>query len=331
MSKVRWGILGAANIGRRVIPAIHAAHNAEVVGVASRSVERASTYASELGIPHVFESYEALIASDSIDAIYNPLPNGEHAKWSIACAKAGKPCLCEKPLARDAAEAQTMVTAFEEAQVLLAEAFMYRFHPQHAIVKQLLEDGAIGKVQMVSAAFTFSIENENDIRLLPNQGGGGLLDVGCYCLDALRLVLGEEVSGGFAQATFHAHSGVDEMLSALIQFPSGIQGHFDCGFRASLAEYYELRGTEGRIRVEPAFVPHPEHETQIHYWKGQNQLDYQPVTVPAANQYVLMIEEFSAALLEKRAFRFPVQSAVSNLRVMDNLLASAHKQRFLNF
>ncbi|MFZ4815179.1 MAG: Gfo/Idh/MocA family protein [Phototrophicaceae bacterium] len=322
--KIRWGILGAARIGRRVIPAIHNAPNAEVVAVASRSRERAEAYAKEHGIPKVFDTYEAMLNSGEIDAVYNPLPNHQHAPMSIAAAEAGLACLCEKPLALNASEAQSMVDAFAERGQLLAEAFMYRFHPQHDRVRALIADGAIGKLQMIDAAFTFNIADEQDIRMFPEMGGGGIYDVGCYCINSIRLLTGEEPDGGQAFGRF-GKSDVDEMLSATLSFPSGVLAHFDCGFRALKTNYYDVRGTEGRIRVEPSYSMDTDQIATIHVWRGKADTP-ESITVPAVDQYQLMIEDFCDALLNKRPFRFPVEDAVKNMVVIDNLLASARGQ-----
>src|SRR5436190_18142703 len=149
--KIRWGILSTANIGKaRVIPAMQQTNNGKVVAVASRTLEKAQAFAAELNIPITYGSYEELIASPEVDAIYIPVPNSEHVPWSILCAEAGKPTLCEKPLARNAVEAQRIVDTFAEKGVLFAEAFMYRFHPQTVRVKEMVDSGAIGDIKAIS-------------------------------------------------------------------------------------------------------------------------------------------------------------------------------------
>src|SRR5690606_14602577 len=149
------------------------------------------------------------------------------AEWSIKCAEAGKPTLCEKPLASDAAEAQTMVDAFAERNILFAEAFMYRFHPQTQKVKALVDSGAIGTITVLNAAFDFAIGNEANIRLSQPLAGGSLMDVGCYCINVMRLMTGEEPVAGHAVARIGERTKVDETLTAVLDFPSGAVGHFD--------------------------------------------------------------------------------------------------------
>ncbi len=319
--KIRWGILSTANIGRgRVIPAIHQSNNGQVAAVASRNLEKAQAFATATNIPTAYGSYEALIEDPNIDAIYIPVPNSEHAEWSIRCAEASKATLCEKPLASNATEAQRIVDAFAARQVLFAEAFMYRFHPQTTHVKRMLADGAIGDLQTISATFTFPLRSEENIRLSKTLAGGAVMDVGCYCINVMRLMTGEEPIQAKAVARLGVQTEVDESLAGTLIFPSGVVGHFDCSLRAQRVHTYDLRGTEGRILVEEAFVPTAESATKIRVWQGDR---YQEITTPPINQYTLMVEDFADALLSNRPPRFKPQDAVANMQVIDALLASA--------
>lgn len=318
--KVRWGILSTANIGLgRVVPAIHDSANGEVVAVASRSLEKAQEFASKANIPTAYGSYEELLADPNIDAIYNPLPNSEHALWSMRCADAGKPTLCEKPLASDANEAQQMVDYFKARDLLFAEAFMYRFHPQTQQVKKLVDDGAIGQLTVMQASFTFVISDENNIRLSKPLAGGSLMDVGCYCVNVLRLMSGEEPDRVQAAARYGERSQVDEVLAGVLGFPSGVVGHFDCSLRTHFSHRYELRGTGGRILVDAGFVMGADSPTTIRLWQGD---DYQEIEIAPANSYQLMAEDFADALLNGRPPRYDPQDGVNNMHVIDRLLAS---------
>ena len=318
--KVRWGILSTANIGRRVIPAIHASRNGAVAAVGSRSLASAQAFASEQNIPRAHGSYEALLEDAEIDAIYIPLPNSMHAEWSIKCAAAGIPTLCEKPFASDAPQAQSIVDAFGERGVLLAEAFMYRFHPQHAKVKEILAAGGIGDLQTVSAAFTFPINDAANIRLSKPLAGGALMDVGCYCVNLMRFMTGEEPTLVKAVARFGDETGVDEALAGAVLFPSGVVGHLECGLRAQRQHSYTLKGTRGIISVPTSFVPDKRAETIVQHWQGD---DYSEHGIAAIDHYQLMVEDFADALLLGRAPRFPASDAVANMRVVDALLDSA--------
>ncbi len=317
---IRWGILSTANIGKaRVIPAMQQARNGKVVAVASRSLEKARAFADELGIPTAYGSYEELIAAPDVDAIYIPVPNSEHAQWSIRCAEAGKPTLCEKPLASDAAEAQTMVDAFAERGVLFAEAFMYRFHPQSVRVKQMVDDGAVGDVRVIESSFTFAAASEDNIRLNKSLAGGSLMDVGCYCVNVMRFLLGSEPTAARALATIGARSQVEESLTGVLAFPGDVLAHFDSSLRVHFVHSYELRGTRGRILVEQGFVMPKDAETTIRYWGEQG---YEEIRIPPANSYVLMAEDFADALIHNRPPRFAPQDGVANMQVIDRLYAS---------
>jgi D-xylose 1-dehydrogenase (NADP+, D-xylono-1,5-lactone-forming) len=319
--KIRWGILGTANIAyRRIVPAIQSSRNGVVTAVASRSLEKAQTFAAEKGIPTAHGSYEALLADPNIDAIYNPLPNSEHALWSIRAAEAGKPVLCEKPLASDAAEAGQIVDAFARHKLLLAEGFMYRFHPQTLKVKAMVESGAVGEVQQISASFTFALRSDENIRLSKALAGGGLMDVGCYPISLMRLLTGEEPSAVRALARIGQASEVDENLAGVLMFPSGVIGHFDCGVRAFRCQPAEVRGTTGRIVLEKAFTMEPNEQPVIRWWHGE---EYEEITLPAVNHYSLMFEAFGDALLEGKTYPFSPADAVANMRVIDQLRAAA--------
>lgn len=321
--KIRWGILSTANIGRkRVVPAMLDCQYGVVAGVASRNLDAAKDFAAEFNIPKSYGSYEELLADPEIDAIYNPLPNSMHAEWSIKAAEAGKPTLCEKPLASNAAEAQSMVDAFAARGVLFAEAFMYRFHPQTQLVKRMVEDGVIGDLRMIEAAFSFAIAAEDNIRLNKSLAGGGLMDVGCYCVNAIRLMSGAEPVEVKALAKFGEASGVDEMLTGIMDMGGSVMAHFDCSLRAKQTHTYSVRGTTGRIDVAEAFVMPPDRASIIGLWEGDN---YREISVPPANSYTLMADDFAQALIDGRPPKYAPSDGVANMAVIDRLYESAGK------
>lgn len=322
--KIRWGILGAANIGRKVIPAIHDAKNSVVSAVASRDQAKAQAYAAELNIPTAYGSYEALLNDPNIDAIYIPLPNGLHYEWSLKCAAAGKPTLCEKPLTANAAEARELVETFEQAGLTFAEAFMYRHHPMTRRVVQMVREGAVGQVSIITAAFTFPIRRETDVRLNNDLAGGALMDVGCYPVSLMRMVTGEEPDEALAIANFGGGSQVDETLSGVLHFPSGIIGHFDCGFRSFLTNSYEIRGTKGKINVEPSFTMPATQPSVIRLTRDENGASrVEEIEIPPANSYQLMVEDFAAAIQEKRPPLYDGRDAITQMHTIDMLYASA--------
>lgn len=318
---IRWGILSTASIGiKRVIPAIQKASNGIAHAITSRNYERASEVAEQFDIPVVYGNYEDLLADDTVDAIYIPLPNSMHMEWAIKCAQAGKPTLCEKPLASNATEAQQMVDAFAEADILLAEAFMYRFHPQNQRAQYMVGEGAIGEPYLMNASFCFRLTDEENIRLSRDLAGGAIMDVGCYCVNSMRFITGEEPTKAAAFARIGKTNGVDEDITGILEFPSGFRGHFDASLRTFRVHTYEVRGTRGRLLLPGSYVPAPDEATTIHYWHDDT---YEVIEIDPVDHYQLMVEDFADALLHSRPPRFAPQDAIHNMRVIDTLSASA--------
>ena len=253
--RLRWGVLSTANIGRAAVnPALQASRNGVLQAVASRDAERADAFAREHGIPRAYGSYEALIDDPDIDALYVPLPNSLHREWVIRAVGAGKHVLCEKPLALGAADCLEMAAAAEEAGVKLMEAFMYRFHPRIERVVDMIRDGHIGEVGAVRSTFTFRLRSPDNIRLDPSLGGGSLMDVGCYCVNVSRTIVGEEPHAVQATAQW-TERGVDEAFAGLLHFPGGAVAHFDCALTLERCERFEVAGSDGYLDVDHAFLP----------------------------------------------------------------------------
>lgn len=250
-SGLRWGILGAANIARQVGPALAA--GGTVVAVASRDEARARDFAATFGIPKIHGSYEALLADDDVDAIYNPLPNRLHAEWTIKAIQAGKHVLCEKPLAVTVDEAQAMIAAAEAAGVVLMEAFMYRFHPQIPTLKAIVEEGEIGELRLIRSTFSFFVKQPENIRLSAELAGGSLRDVGCYCVNFSRFLAGGEPERAIATAVFEG--GVDTLFAGTLEFPGGVIAQFDSGLRCASRAEAEIVGSRGRIVVPAPWKP----------------------------------------------------------------------------
>ncbi len=317
MTRLRWGILSTARIGvRRVIPAIQRSQTGVVSAIASRDADRAAEVASRFGIPRAHGTYEGLLADPEVDAIYNPLPNSLHAEWSIRAAEAGKHVLCEKPLARDAAEARRIVEACARAGVLLQEAFMYRFHPQTERLQQLVRDGAVGRPWVVRSGFSFTVGSQNDIRLIPELGGGGLLDVGCYCVNISRLLLGEPLQ---ANATAAYERGVDVRLAGMLTFSGGTAALLACGLRAPEQQFCEVVGEEGVITLPRPFLPGEDPALIFVRRKAQEER----IEIPGTDQYARMIDHFGECLRTGTPPRFSPEDAVANMRVIDLLRAAA--------
>lgn len=251
---IKWGILSTANIGRKlVIPALQRAENAEVIAIASRS-EKAFEVANELHIPKAYTSYQGLLEDEEVEAIYIPLPNHLHREWVLKAAQAKKHILVEKPAGLTTAEVNEMISACREQGVMLMEAFMYRFHAQHKRVKQLIDEGKIGEIQMIRASFSFQMRDPiTNIRMVPEYGGGALYDVGCYPINTFLYYLGLPESV-YAEATY-LNSKVETSATGILHYPNGIKALFDCSFTMHPRNAYEIIGTKGRIKVRYAYRP----------------------------------------------------------------------------
>ena len=291
------------------------------MAIASRDEARARSVAATLDIPTAYGSYEALLADPHVDAIYNPLPNSLHAEWTLKAAAAGKPVLCEKPLAVDSAQAQRMIDGAREHGVLLMEAFMYRFHPQHARVRELIDTGTIGELRFVRTAFTFMLEpfKPSNVRLQGDLAGGALMDVGCYTVNAARMLFGEEPRWASAQWDFRPEFNVEVSLAGILGFSAGRTAVFDCGFRAAGSGSYSAVGTTGQIDVPAAFVPAPD-DTIV---RIADSAGVREERIAGVDQYQLEAEEFADALLARRPLRIPAGDALGTLRAIEALHRSA--------
>ncbi len=319
MRPVRWAILGAARIAdSAVAPAIAATPDSVVLAIASRDADRARAFATKHGIARAYDSYADLLADPDIDAVYVPLPTAEHAPWAHACAAAGKAALIEKPFATTAAEAEAVVAAFAQRDLVVGEALMYRFHPLTRRGHELIVDGAVGRVATMRASFSVAIP-AGDIRWR-SAGGGALLDLGCYCVSVLRLMAGDEPDLTSARATW-AEPGVDAAFAGVLGFPCGALGHFACDLRAHFDCSYEIVGDTGRLRVDRgAMVAWPGEAFAIERWSAQGDTRE---TVAAADHYQLMVASFADAVRGDATYAVPPGESVANLRVMDALRADA--------
>jgi D-xylose 1-dehydrogenase (NADP+, D-xylono-1,5-lactone-forming) len=317
MSPLRWGILGTARINRALIPPLQVSARNRIEAVASRHAETAAAYAREWNIPRALGSYDALLADPGIDVVYNPLPNGLHAQWTIRAAQAGKHVLCEKPLALSVGDVDAIAAAAHAHGVVVAEAFMYRHHPQTLRVRDLVASGAIGRTRLVRGSFTFTLTRPGDVRLDPAMGGGALWDVGCYPLNFARFVLGSEpleVFGG--QQT--GKTGIDETFTAQLRFPGDVLVQFDCGFRAPFRAEMEFVGEEGTLLVPQPF--RPETDSTLRLTRGD---ETQSIAAPGPDRYLLEVEDMADAILEGKPSRVSLADSRANVAAIVALYESA--------
>jgi len=293
-----------------------------VVAVASRERVRGEAYAAERGIPRVHGSYEALLADADVDAVYVPLPNALHLPWALRALEAGKHVLCEKPLSARAADVEAAFDVAERCGRLLMEAFMWRYHPATEALARLVADGTVGRLRVARAAFAFALPADaEDVRWSAELEGGALMDVGCYCLSALRLLAGEpervsaeRVDGG---------DGVDARLAGLLRFPGDVLGTFDCGFDVPPRAAIEVVGEAGTIvSLDPWHGQAP--GLRILRSDGGAPED---VPVAAADPYALELEDFSRAVRGGGSPRLGRADAVGQARAIEALYRSAAEGR----
>lgn len=326
MSKLRWGILSTADIGMsKVTPAIQKAPNSEVVAIASRGMDRARTAADELSIPTAHGSYEDLLADDTVDALYIPLPNDMHAEWVFNAAAAGKHILCEKPLAMTAAQAAEMAETCDRAGVKLQEAFMYRHHPTWVEAKRIVDSGEIGELQAVQSWFSYYNDDPTNIRNRLENGGGAVMDIGCYNINLSRMLFGEEPVRIESAVRRDPTMGIDIVSSGILEFPGGGQATFSCSTRAESDQRVHIYGSEGEVEIEVPFNIPADRETRIFVTSGHGKpLEPKTTTVmfEASDVYAIQAELFANAVLDDLPVPVPVSDAVANMRVIEAVLAA---------
>ena len=310
---LRWGVLGVAKVLNRLRSAFHASRTATPVAIASRCLDKARCAARDHGFERPYGSYEELLADPQIDAVYIPLPNALHAEWTIKAAECGKHVLCEKPLCVTAGEAADVVAYCRTQGVRLMEGFMWPHHPRTHRIREMIDQGIIGQVRRVTAAFTFRMDpmDPRNVRLYPVLGGGSLLDVGCYPVAAIRWAMGAEPVRVFATGR-HAH-GVDIEVNCQFGFADGRSAAFDCGFTMPYRTWLEVVGTLGTIRVPRMWSPHPRATWEVEI-NGQPTVEH---VIEGEDQIVRMLDEFAAAVWEGRDPRPASDEAVKTLRVLD--------------
>jgi len=323
--KIRWGILSTAKIGVvKVIPAMKKSGNGEVTAIASRTLAKARNAASQLGIPKAYGSYEELLSDPDIDAVYNPLPNHLHVPWSLKALEAGKHVLCEKPVAMNAAEATALIrAAASHPSLKVMEAFMYRLHPQWIKAKSLTDQGTIGRLRTVHSFFSYYNIDPENIRNKADIGGGGLMDIGCYCISLSRFLFGKEPSRVSGMVENDPMTATDVLTSGMLDFGEG-SATFTCATQLIPYQRVTIFGTEGRIEIEIPFNAPPDKTTRLwlHDKTGIQEYLFDP-----CDQYTVQAEEFAKAIIEKTPVPTGLEDAVANMKVIDAILKSAESQR----
>jgi predicted dehydrogenase len=330
MDPVRFGVIGTAKIAvQKVIPAMQRSEHCRIVAIASRNPTRAQAAAEALGIPRAYGSYAELLQDPEIEAVYNPLPNHLHVPLSIEAAAAGKHVLCEKPIALSAEEAASLVAARDHAGVLIQEAFMVRCHPQWLRARALVREGRIGALRVVQGSFSYMNVDPANVRNQAGIGGGGLYDIGCYPIATSRFLFEAEPTRAASQIEYDPNFETDRLASVLLQFPTG-QALFYCSTQLVPYQRMQILGTEGRIEIEIPFNAPPDRPCRMFVDDGSGLGDASArlETFDVVNQYTLQGDLFARAIREGTPLPFPLEDAVSNMRVLDAVFRAGRSGRW---
>jgi predicted dehydrogenase len=317
--KVKWGVLGVASIAtRKVIPGMQKGSWSEITGIASRDLKKAQDAAASLGIPKAYGSYEEMLADPEIEAVYNPLPNHLHVPWSIKAAEAGKHVLCEKPLSLSVAEGRTLLEARDRCGVKIGEAFMVKTHPQWLRARDLIRKGVIGDLRAIVGAFSYFNRDPKNVRNVPEWGGGGMMDIGCYPITTSRFIFGEEPTRVAGLVERDPDFKTDRMASAILDFPSG-QAAFTCSTQMVPYQRMHFLGTTGRIELEIPFNAPLDRTTRIFIDDGRDVYGtgIRIETIPICDQYTLQGDAFSKAIREGGEVPVPLEDAIANMAVIE--------------
>jgi len=318
---LNWGLLSTARINRALITPLRASKRNHLLAVASRTQQSVDRYAREWKIPRAHGSYEALLADPEIDVIYNSLPNHLHAEWTIRAVEAGKHVLCEKPLALGVDEVDAMQEAARKHGRVVAEAFMYRHHPQTLKVQDLTRNGSLGALKLIRGSFSFVLAREGDVRLDPAMGGGSIWDVGCYPISYARTITGENPLEVFGwQVT--GLTGIDETFVGQMRFANDIHAQFDCSFAIPFHAFMEIIGSEGTLNVPNPFKPGVDEK--IYITRGDKT---ETIKIKGQELYIGEVEDMADAILLGTPPRVSLADSRGNVATIAALLRSARENR----
>ena len=319
--KVRWGVLSTAKIGmEQVIPAMQSGKYCEITTIASRNLNKAQAAVKQLGIPKAYGSYEELLADPDIDAVYIPLPNHLHVPWSIKALDAGKHVLCEKPIGLTTAQAQELLDAAQKRpQLKVMEAFMYRHHPQWQRARELVADGKIGDLRTIQSFFSYYNVDPDNIRNKADIGGGGLMDIGCYCISLSRFIFDAKPRRVFGIMEYDPHFNTDRLTSGILDFGRGTST-FTCSTQLMPYQRVNIFGTEGRVEIEIPFNAPTNRPCKMWHQHGT---EMDEILLDVYNQYTIQGDLFSQAVLNDTDVPTPLEDAVANMKVIEALVQSA--------
>jgi len=329
--KLRWGILGAARVNERLLPAIVEAGNSELVAIASRrpgaAAETLKKYAPNVSGVATYDSMEELLADQNVQAIYIPMANHEHGEWVLKAIASGRHVLVEKPLAITVSDIEAIEAAAAQYKVKVMEGFMYRFHPQHQRIKEIVQSGAIGEVRSAKASYSFMMRPARMYRLANDTalGGGAMWDVGPYAIHSLRHCFDSDPVSVIATAKY-ADTGADISTSGILHFGDGKFGHFDVSFECSRQSEYTIIGTKGSVKCHTVWQLPGTNDVPVISWWSDDGRKFEE-TYPAANHFNLEIEHFSDCVLNNKAPLLTLQDAKTNCKTIAAVLESAANGR----
>lgn len=330
---IKWGVLGCAGIAAKaVIPAIQSSRLGRVAAIASRDAEKASAMATRFGIEKSYGTYEDLLSDPDIDAIYNPLPNHLHVPMTIRALEQGKPVLCEKPIALNAAQAKELADAQKAANLPVAEAFMVRHHPQWKKARAMIAEGRLGDVRAIQTIFAYYLDDPKNVRNQADIGGGGLFDVGCYAVNTARFLFGAEPLRAIALIDRDPIFGTDRLTSGLLAFPEGKQLAFTCSTQLSLAQKVTVIGTRGRLEITIPFNAPADQQTMLIFDDGRDLSGggREEIVIGPVDQYREQVDAFAEAVLSGTPLETGLDDAIANMKAIDALFRSANSGRWEN-
>jgi predicted dehydrogenase len=329
-TSLRWGILAASRIAGEFVKGLKDSRTGTALAVGSRMKDKADSFGAAHGIPHRYGSYEALLADPDVDVVYISTPHSYHAEWAIKAAEAGKHILCEKPLTLNLQEAEAVVAAAKQHNVFLMEAFKYRCHPQTARAMQLIREKAIGDVRLIQATFSFHAGFSAGSRLFNNElGGGGILDVGCYCTSFARLAAGAALGIPYADplrvvgcAKLNEITGTDDYSSAVLEFPGSILAQVTTGVAVQMENTVRIFGTEGWMHIVEPWLPGRDRGPGIIMLHRQGE---EPREIAVPHDRLLFAYEadvVAAHLHEREAPEMPTGDSLGNMATLDRWRAA---------
>jgi predicted dehydrogenase len=327
MDKIRWGVLSTAKIGReKVIPAIQRSQLGVVTAIASRDLARAKSAAAELKIDKPYGSYQELLSDRNVDAVYIPLPNHLHVRWSSRALTANKHVLCEKPIGLSVAEAEQLAgAAAAHPKLKVMEAFMYRFHPQWQTARQFVQEGRIGQLRTIHTSFSYYNDDPQNIRNQRDIGGGALMDIGCYPISLSRFIFDAEPQRVAGHIERDPGTQVDRLTSGVLEFFQGTST-FTCSTQLVPYQRVSIFGTSGRVEIEIPFNAPSDVPCRMWVQLGTKPgTPIEEIRFPVCNQYTLQADAFAHAIVDSTTVPTPLADAIANMRVIERVVASAEK------